>query len=152
MVIAFCGQSLCYSTEKLAMKVSETLRLAVGDKEADIYVGAYGIFDRLALGCCINYKKEHPGVRVFLVTPFSDVEYEKKHIKPICDGVDEVVYPPVQNVAPRYATAEAIKWAVDKADTVIAHIDRNFGVAYRSYQYAKALGRKIINLADKRIK
>lgn len=41
------------------------------------------------------------------------------------------------------------KWMIQKSDTLIAYVYREFGGAYSTLRYAKKLNKNVINLAEK---
>ena len=47
----------------------------------------------------------------------------------------------------RYAILKRNEYMIERADVVIAFVNRNFGGAYKSYDYAKRKNKKIYNLA-----
>ena len=61
---------------------------------------------------------------------------------------DGIVYPPLENVPPRYAILHRNRYMVERADLVIACITRSRGGAYQTYLHARRKGKTMINLAD----
>ena len=61
---------------------------------------------------------------------------------------DEVIYPALENVPPKYAIIRRNKWMVDRADLLIAYITHGWGGAARTYHYAKRKGIPTVNLAE----
>ena len=64
---------------------------------------------------------------------------------------DSTVYPEIEDKPLKFAISYRNKWMVQKADYVIAFIERSFGGAYQTYKYAKSMGKKIFNIAGKDI-
>ena len=123
----------------------------IGEKEAILYLGGYGIFDDFSFSCARAYKKLHAGVKLAFVTPYLNEEYQKRRAYYRKDGYDVVIYPPLENVPPKFAIVQRNKWMAEQADAVIAFIDHGWGGAYRMYQHAKRKNKAIYNLAEKEI-
>ena len=64
------------------------------------------------------------------------------------DLCDTSIYPPIENVPPRFAISKRNEWMMTNADLVIAYVNHNYGGAYQSLQVAKRRKKKIINICD----
>ena len=62
--------------------------------------------------------------------------------------IDEVIYPALESVPPKYAIIRWNEWMFDKADLLIAYIKHDWGGAARTFQYAKRKGIPTVNLAE----
>ena len=49
---------------------------------------------------------------------------------------------------PKLAITKRNEWMAEQADLVICYIERESGGAYKAVQYAKKLGKDIVNLAN----
>ena len=61
---------------------------------------------------------------------------------------DTSVYPPMENVPPKFAISKRNQWMIKNADVIIAYVNRSYGGAYNSLQAAKRTNKKIINICD----
>ena len=141
MVIAFFGHSDFSADEIIKEKLLETLRSLINDSEAELLLGGYGGVDRFALNCGKCYKKENFKAKLILVTPYLNRSHSEG-----CE-YDETLYPTLEKVPYRYAISARNKWMVDRADVIISYIDREYGGAFKTFEYARKKKKVIINLA-----
>ena len=87
------------------------------------------------------YQKTHPNVSLVYVTPY----FYDPHLKEKAQAYDSILYPPLENVPPKFAISRRNKYMAEKADLVIAYIDRSG--AYQTYANAMQKGKTVINLA-----
>lgn len=140
MKITFCGHA-DYFENKADKDYLLTLfdDLAAGE-DLEFFVGKNGRFDSFALSCAKIYKQSHPNSKIYFVTPY---------IKNCTDSetyFDEILYPALENVPPKYAIIKRNQWMVDQCDVVIAYVKFNFGGARTTYNYALKRNKRIINL------
>ena len=150
MIITFCGHRDFFGNEELKERMmGELLALAGQTETLFCYNGGYGGFDRFAAHCVKEAKKTAANIRNILVIPYLTVSVQAQLKE--CDGYfDEVIYPALENVPPKYAIIRRNEWMVDKADLLLAYVTHGWGGAARTYQYAKRKGIQIVNLADGR--
>ena len=60
---------------------------------------------------------------------------------------DSIIYPEIEKTPPRFAILKRNFWMINKADLVIAYVKHSWGGAAKSFNYAKKLNKKFINLA-----
>lgn len=147
MIITFCGHANFFKSEEYEQKILTFLEEKIGDQPADLYLGGYGDFDSFAYDCCRKYQETHPMVSLVFVTPYLDVEYQKKHLDHQRTRYDSMIYPEIEDKPKRYAILYRNKYMVEKADYVVAYVSRNWGGAYQTYKHAKRRGKLIFNLA-----
>ena len=147
MIITFCGHRDFFGNEELKERMmGELLALAGQTETLFCYNGGYGGFDRFAAHCVKEAKKTAANIRNILVIPYLTVSVQAQLKE--CDGYfDEVIYPALENVPPKYAIIRRNEWMVDKADLLLAYITYGWGGAARTYRYAKRKGIPIVNLA-----
>ena len=148
MVVTFCGHGDFVSTSVLEIYLLSLLQLQIGNAPVELYLGGYGRFDSFALRCGRNFQNEHPCVSLVYVTPYIPAEGTGGRAAQAGSEYDEIIYPPLENVPPRYAIIHRNRYMVDRADLVIAYITRSRGGAYQTYQYAQRRGKSICNLAE----
>ncbi len=148
MIITFCGHADFCEQSKYMQKVLDLLQEKVGDNKAEFFLGGYGRFDSFAFRCCKLYKQTHPNVSLVFIMPYITEEYQKNHFEDIKSEYDYIIYPEIENKPPRFAIIERNKYMVEKADCVIAYVERTFGGAWITYQYAKRKRKEIFNIPD----
>jgi len=65
-----------------------------------------------------------------------------------CGLCDTSIYPPIENVPPKFAISKRNEWMMISADLIIAYVNRSYGGAYKSLQVAKRRKKKIINICN----
>ena len=146
MIITFCGHSTFTPTPEYEQKLLSLLHELVVDGNTVFFLGEYGAFDAFAYECCKKFKATHPNVKLIFVTPYISPEYQKNYLNHQEKRYDHIIYPPLENVPPKFAISRRNKWMVQKADLVIAYIRHDWGGAYKTYQHARRLGKKICDL------
>ncbi len=150
MVITFAGHSSVSLREKVKETVKEQIKSNIKHNEAiSCYVGGYGDFDSICACACKELKKEYTCIEVVYVTPYMSLSEQKKIDEmQKSDMIDSSVYPPLENVPPKFAILKRNEWMVEKADLVIVYIEHNYGGAYKTYKTAEHKGKKTINVFD----
>ena len=141
MIITFCGHSDFNKDMMYGSMLMHFLERRVGDEKSNFYLGGYGAFDRFALACAKKYKEQHRNVSLFLITPYLNSTVSE-------NGLDGIIYPEIEDKPLKLAIVYRNRWMIEKADLVIAYVDREWGGAYQSYRYALRKGKEILNLAE----
>lgn len=144
MTVTFCGHSDFVPSTAVEARLLSVLGSQIGDSPAELLLGGYGNFDRFALRCGRIFQQTHPQVSLVYVTPYMITERQTS----VGAEYDGIVYPPLENVPPRYAILHRNRYMVEQADLVIACITRSRGGAYQTFLHAQRKGKTIINLAD----
>ena len=144
MIITFCGHSDFRPTPYLKQKMLSILESTIGDATAEFYLGGYGSFDSFAYTCAKTYQTAHPLVSLVYVSPYVTPRLTPQEIT----QYDQILYPPLENIPPRFAISHRNRYMVDRADYVVAYINRSFGGAYQTYTYAERQHKEVVNLAD----
>ena len=143
MIVTFCGHSKSYIEEEEKLRILEILENEHAD-EITFYLGGYGAFDSTALECSKTYKKAHPNSKVVLITPYP----HSKNLEYANDIFDEVVYPELEHVPPKFAILKRNEWMIDNSDVVVAFVKQDFGGAYKALEYARRRKKAIVNIAE----
>lgn len=101
--------------ERLAKAIDEAI---VRDGVSEFVVGQYGAFDRMAAGCLVEAKKDHPGLRLVLLLPYHPAE------RPVVlpRGFDSSFYPPgMEQVPRRLAIVRANEYMARNCDVLICY-------------------------------
>ena len=145
MTVTFCGHSDFVPSTDMEARLLSVLASQIGDSPAELLLGGYGNFDRFALRCGKIFQQTHPQISLIYVTPYMITERQTS----VGAGYDGIVYPPLENVPPRYAILHRNRYMVERANLVIAYITRSRGGAYQTYLHARKKGKTIIDLADR---
>lgn len=148
MIITFCGHRDFVATPTLEERLLSILEDTIGESDAELYLGGYGCFDTFAFRCGRIYKQLHPQVALVYVTPYITTPSAKKAEAAQGNRYDQILYPALENVPPRFAISHRNRYMVEQADVVIAYIQRARGGAYQTFQCAQRKGKTIYNLAD----
>lgn len=150
MTITFAGHAVISSGKGIKDIVKEQIRKNIAGVEfVTFYIGGYGEFDKICACACRELKEERDGIEVVYVTPYISLSEQAKIKEMQHSGLcDTSIYPPVENVPPRFAIIKRNEWMMINADIVVAYVEREYGGAYRSLQIAKRKKKKIINICD----
>ena len=150
MTITFTGHSIISSSVKVKEAVKEQIQNSIIDVQSvTCYLGGYGNFDEICARACRELKEEYDGIELVYVTPYVSLSEQAKIKEMQRRGLyDTSIYPPIENVPPRFAISKRNEWMMTNADLIIAYVDHSYGGAYRSLRVAKRLKKKIINICD----
>lgn len=142
MIITFVGHgSLCYG-EEIFQKVIDTVKASLPSNEkVSFYCGGYGNFDHLCMRACRKLMAEGVFAELVFVTPYLNASSEESKL------YNEILYPPLETVPPRYAISKRNQWMVLQADLIVAYVVNSFGGAYKTLEFAVKKKKNIINLA-----
>lgn len=150
MIITFVGHSTLVNHNEIEDKLKLALKDYLTKKERTyFYCGGYGAFDELCASVCRQLKKEYPNTEIVYVTPYISLSHQEKMNYLIHSKLyDSTIYPPIENVPPKYAILRRNEWMIDRADIVISYVTHNHGGAYKSLQFARKKKKDIIELCD----
>lgn len=150
MILCFAGHSLVPQREYVKRIVKEQIRKNVfGNEHILCYLGGYGDFDEICASACRELKKELPGIELVYVSPYLNLSEQSKIKESLRLGLyDESIYPPIENVPPKFAILKRNEWMMANADLIIAYVKYNRGGAYKSLQVAKRKKKRILNICD----
>ena len=148
MIVTFCGHGDFRETEEERRKMFGVLEKIAKQGKVDFYLGGYGNFDGFAYECCKQFKRVNPNVKLVLVVPYFTEKYQKNCLNALKKYYDEIVYPQLENRLPRLAILYRNYYMAEKADYVVAYVNRDWGGAYKTFEYAKKSNKKILNLAE----
>lgn len=109
------------------------------------YVGNHGGFDSMAKNTLKDLKKVYPDIKYYVVLAYmpskkNELDYE---------DYSDTIYPDeLENTPPKYAIDKRNRWMIDKSDTVITYVNRDFGGAARFKKIAQRKDKIVINLYD----
>ena len=150
MAITFVGHSFICSSSKVKEIVKTQIQNHMVDTESVIcYLGGHGDFDTICAYACKEWKETYAGIKIVYVTPYISLSRQAK-MKEMqnCGLYDMFIYPPIENVPPRFAISKRNEWMITNADLIIAYVNHNYGGAYQSLLLAKRRKKRIINICD----
>ncbi len=150
MTITFIGHSLIPSSAGVKEAVKEQIRNNITDvKDVTCYLGGYGDFDAICARACKELKEECTNIDVVYVMPYISLSEQAKTKEMLrCGLCDTSIYPPIENVPPRFAISKRNEWMIANADLILAYVNHSYGGAYKSLQVAKHKRKKIVNICD----
>ena len=150
MIITFVGHSFVPLADRTKEMVKKQIRENItNEKNVTLYLGGYGDFDEICAIACKELKQEYRFIERLYVTPYISLSEQSK-IKEMQnqDLCDASIYPPIENVPPRFAISKRNQWMLKKADLIIAYVKRTYGGAKKSLEFAKRNNKKIINICN----
>jgi hypothetical protein len=154
--ITFCGHRDVSHEETILKKLTACLEPffdvesnRTGDTQLLFYCGGYGAFDRLSAQAVDILRKKYPDIiaQKLFVTPYITTSYQET-IKFMKKCYDDVVYPPLENVPPKFAISHRNQWMVDQSDYVVAYVMHGWGGAAQTLAYAKRKHKEILSISD----
>ena len=107
------------------------------------------VFDEICACVCRELKKEYDGIEIVYITPYISLSEQNKIKRMMEDKlIDFSLYPPVEQVPPRFAILKRNEWMIKNADLLIVYVNHSYGGAHNCLLYAQKLNKRIINLAD----
>ena len=112
----------------------------------EIYVGRNGEFDIYAASIVKRVQnvvgKDNNELICILPYPEKDMGYYEEYY-------DNVMIPEcIGRTCPKGAITKRNRWMVEQANLFVCYVEREIGGAYAALEYAKKLGKQIINLAE----
>lgn len=109
------------------------------------YIGRDGEFDTYAATIVKRVQREYDdyhAIEFNLVLPYP--KKDKEDFEKYYDRVDIPI-----SAHPKLAITKRNEWMAEQADLILCYIERESGGAYKAVQYAKKLGKEIINFSEK---
>lgn len=136
MTASFCG----HRDIKNRAAVTAWIRSVSDDlirSGVDLFLlGGNGAFDELAAAVLTDRRDAGAPIRVCLVTAYPDPS-------PLAD-YDEIIYPGIETVPPRFAIIRRNEWMVGHSDILAAYVERSWGGAARMLEYAQRRQKTVI--------
>ena len=148
MIITFFGHRSLAETRDLPSRILQAVNDFRKGVAAEFYCGGYGEFDAFCALVCREICASDPRCRVFLIAPYLSEPWQRTYNAFVAQGVyDGVIYPPLERVPPRFAVERRNRWMAARADLVITYVQTSFGGACRAAEFARRLGKPVVNLA-----
>ncbi len=150
MVITFIGHSTLNNYGSLRVQMKKEIIANLKDNEKIFfYCGGYGDFDVLCESVCHELKRDYENCEIIYITPYI-TEAQQKKMKCWLEEkrYDSIIYPPLEDVLPKFSISKRNEWMIKQADLIIAYVNHSYGGAYTSLMYAKRHKKNIINLSQ----
>ena len=149
MIVSFAGHSRIAFTDRLKQAVKSELRKLLSEGGSLVcYLGGYGDFDALCASACRELKREGGAAELVYVSPYRTLSEQARISDRLRLGLyDSSLYPPIENVPPKFAILNRNEWMMSSADVILTYVKHTYGGAYRSLQAAKAKGKRIIDMS-----
>lgn len=137
-ICSFAGHADIFTNkEGLKEKVTDIATRLIENENVDtFYNGGKGAFDLLCVSVVEKLKKKYTGIRSHLILSYIPGE-KKESDKEFYSNFDNIIYPGLERIPPRYAILKRNEWMIDNSDFLIAYVGHNWGGAYKTLQYAK---------------
>lgn len=149
--VSFFGHRYVECVAEIENCLDKLLHDLITQREyVDFLIGRDGEFDLLASAAIKRAIRSYGcgNTHFTLVLPYMKAEYRDNE-QSYLDYYDEVeVCFDSAEAHPKSAIQVRNKSLVDRSDLVVCCIQHKSGGAYRTIQYAKKLGKKIVNIAD----
>ncbi len=131
MIISFCGHSSYIPNDDDRELLLTLFEQVIQGKYVEFFLGGYGNFDHFALKCCQQYKQNHSNCKIIFVAPYLDERLNER--KKILEQLyDEIIYPQLESVPPRFAIVKRNQWMISQSNYVFAYVKTHYGGAYNS--------------------
>lgn len=137
MTVTFCGHRTIDRPTEVKSWLEEVVRSLILQGSNKFLLGGYGAFDLTAAHDVHELKAEFPCVESTLVLAYLSTDTDP-HL------YDNSLYPPLENVPPRYAISRRNRWLIENSDVVVAYVQHSWGGAATTLSYAKRKGKAVI--------
>lgn len=141
MTVTFCGHRTIDRPDLLKSWLQEVVRGLILQGSNKFLLGGYGAFDLTAAHVVHTLKAEFPAVESTLVLAYLSTDMDP-HL------YDSSLYPPLEDVPPRYAISRRNRWLVENSDIVVAYVQHSWGGAATMLSYARRKGKTVIAYPD----
>lgn len=138
MIVAFCGHSKVSDVNAVSDWLLVTCQQLIEEGAETFYFGGYGSFDSLAHQTILKLQKNHKGLTSVLIMPYLNWNVD-------ISEYDETLYPPLEEVPPRFAISKRNEWMAEQADIIISYITHDWGGAIKTFEHARRKHKRIIN-------
>lgn len=128
-------------TKETVQEIAE--KLIVEHDVSEFWVGAYGSFDSCCVAAITDLKKKHKKIKLTLIIPYltkGKEEYYKKF--------DNILIANIPLSTPKkFYIIKSNEFMVDNSEFLICFVERTWGGAAKTYEYAKRKKRQIFNIS-----
>ena len=111
----------------------------------NFYIGGYRHFDLFCTQILYELKSKYPMIKTILVQSYlNKYNCTKEFVK---QYFDEILYPSLEKIIPKFAIVYRNKWMIDNSDYIIFYVKHSWGGASKMQDYAIRHNKKHINIA-----
>lgn len=139
MIVAFCGHRAVHDNYEVLKWLDQVVASLIRQGADEFWFGNKGAFDQLANISVSALKFERfPRIKRTLV---------KAYLQQPCDArsFDDSMYPPLENVPPRYAIVRRNRYMALQADVLVTYALYHQGNAMAIKELAERKGKRVIN-------
>ena len=148
MIVSFCGPADYLELDGHRETILAALEEHVGDSFAQLFFSCRGHFDIFGVVCGKEFQKTHPRTELVGITPWFSYDLDQNETILYTFFYDRVLDPPLDPIPYEKALARRAEWIAEQSDLVIAYVDAEHEQDFPALRCAKALGKRIINLAS----
>lgn len=137
----FIGHRDCIGVDKKILR-KEIINL-IEKGVTEFLIGGMGLFDSICGQTIRRLKRDFNDIKVILVIP-----YRLRNLKYLQTLYDEIVYPKYDAVHFKSLIIERNQYMVKCSAYAICYVNRNYGGAVKTYNYAKKHNLEIIDIPD----
>ena len=138
MTVTFIGHA--DAPDNIRKILKDAIIDLIENEAADtFYIGTHGSFDTMSYSVLKELSLIYPHIKAFSV-----LAYMPTSAKQLCNMSNTTLPEEVATAFPRYAISKRNRWMIEKSDTVIAYVKRNFGGASKSRDLAVKKQKRII--------
>ena len=143
MTVSFFGHR--DAGEGIKSKIKEVVIDLIENYNADKFlVGNNGSFDNMVRCILSDAEKNYPHIKYSVVLAYLPTENRVR------EDYSHSVYPEgLEGVPLRFAISKRNELMVQQSETVVTHVTRTYGGAYRFKTFAEKKGKRVINIEYK---
>ena len=142
MTVTFCGHRTLEHPVQVKCWLREVVCDLIGRGANTFLLGGYGAFDLTAAQIIHELKAEFPSIESTLVLAYLSADTDPQLY-------DNSLYPPLEDVPPRYAIPRRNRWLVENSDVVVAYVQHSWGGAATTLSFAARKGKTVIVYPNK---
>ena len=148
-VCTFAGHRDICATEKLISNLKEHIEILITKENvSEFLVGNYGGFDHISAKTVRELQKVYPHIKLILVIPYL-TKVITKYKEQFYEKYDSILMADMPLSTPKnLRIIKSNQYMVDKSDFLICFINRGWGGAAQTVDYAEKKGIKVINIAE----
>ena len=148
-VCTFAGHRNISATKELLSALKKHIEILITKENVrEFLVGNYGDFDHIAAEAVRELQKLYPHIKLILVIPYL-TKVITKYKEQFYEKYDSILMADIPLSTPKnLRIIKSNQYMVDKSDFLICYINRGWGGAAQTVDYADKKGIKVINIAE----
>ena len=126
-ICTFAGHAKIYNANTIETKLKkEIINLIENHGVTTFYNGGKGDFDRMCANCVQNLRSDYPFIKSYLILAYIPTT-KNKHNSDFYKKFDEIIYPNLEKIPPKFAIIKRNEWMINKSNFLIAYVQHNWG-------------------------